>query len=54
MKKVMYQNLLSGIMQRHKNVREVTLWRVRTEYSTPQINITPNPLTAILRKRDFE
>ena len=38
-------------MQKHKNVREVTLWR---EHSTPQINMTPNPLTVILSKRDFE
>jgi len=54
MKKVMYQNLPSGILQKHKNVREVTFWRVRIEHSTSQINMTPNPLTAILGKRGFE
>jgi hypothetical protein len=54
MKKVMYQNLPSDIPQKHKNVREVTFWRVRIEQSTSQINMTPNPLTVILSKRDFE
>jgi hypothetical protein len=41
-------------MQKHKNVGEVTLWQVRTEYSTSKINMTPNPLTVTLSKRDFE
>lgn len=33
-KKVMYQKLPSGIMQKHKNFREITFWRVRIEHST--------------------